>query len=197
MSITINTNLSSLITQKSLTKNTDILNQAIERMTTGFKINHASDNAANYSISTNMTTQLNSYEVAQDNVASGMDFVSVANDSLALISDHASRIRDLCIQARNGTYGAQSIKAIQTEVDARIAEIVRQYNTTEYNGIKLFNKLNPDDTTAGQGAGQGAGIPEGEIVGLEHSITPKSNGFIGNIEVFFHITGIVCNAVIG
>ena len=137
--LSINTNLSSMIAKQSLTKSTDILNQAIERMTTGAKLNHASDNAANYSIATNMTTQLNSYEVAQDNVAAGMDLVSVASDSLSLISSHASRIRDLCIQARNGTYGQQSLKAIQSEVDARIAEIVRQYNTTEYNGIKLFN----------------------------------------------------------
>ncbi|MCQ2753533.1 MAG: hypothetical protein MJ231_00625 [bacterium] len=169
--LSINTNLSSMIAQQSLTKSTDILNQAIERMTTGAKLNHASDNAANYSIATNMTTQLNSYEVAQDNVAAGMDLVSVASDSLSLISNHASRIRDLCMQAKNGTYGEQSLKAIQSEVDARIAEIVRQYNTTEYNGINLLNKVNPEQSSAGQGAG------------LEHDISPKANGFIDDIEV--------------
>ena len=166
-----------MIAQQSLNKSTNILNQAIERMTTGAKLNHASDNAANYSISTNMTTQLNSYEVAQDNVAAGMDLVSVASDSLSLISSHASRIRDLCIQARNGTYGAQSIKAIKSEASARIAEIVRLYNTAEYNGINLLDKIKPENTSAGQGAG----ITEGEVVGLEHDITPKANGFIDDI----------------
>ena len=162
--ISIHNNLSSIIAQNSMSKSTDALNLAIERMTTGCKINHASDNAANYSISTNMTTQLNSYEVAQDNVASGMDLVNVASDSLSLISSHASRIRDLCIQARNGTYGKQSLKAIQSEVDARIAEIVRQYNTTEYNGISLLNK-----------------VEESPTIGLEHDITPKETGFIDDI----------------
>ena len=144
--LSINTNLSSMIAQQSLTKSTDILNQAIERMTTGAKLNHASDNAANYSISTNMTTQLNSYEVAQDNVVAGMDLVSVASDNLSLISDHASRIRDLCMQAQNGTYGGDSLKAIQAEINSRAAEVERIYNNTEYNGIKLLNKVElPDD----------------------------------------------------
>jgi flagellin len=62
--INLNTNLSSLIAQQSLSESTNKLNQAIERMSTGFKINHASDNAANYSISTNMTTKIGAYQVA-------------------------------------------------------------------------------------------------------------------------------------
>ena len=67
--LSINTNLSSLITHQSMSKATNALNLAIERMTTGFKINHSKDNAANYSIATNMTTKINSYMVAEDNVA--------------------------------------------------------------------------------------------------------------------------------
>ena len=67
--LSINTNLSSLIAQRSMKQSTNSLNQAIERMTTGFKINHAKDNAANYSISTNLTTKIGSYNVAEDNCA--------------------------------------------------------------------------------------------------------------------------------
>ena len=67
--LSINTNLSSLLAQSSMQSSTNILNQAVERMTTGYKINHASDNAANYSIATNMQTQISSYDVAADNVA--------------------------------------------------------------------------------------------------------------------------------
>ena len=78
--LSINTNLSSLITQNSMKTSTDKLNQAIEKMTTGFKINHAKDNAANYSISTNLTTQLSAYDTAADNVAMGMDLVNYASD---------------------------------------------------------------------------------------------------------------------
>ena len=104
--LSINTNLSSLIAQGSLNKSTNALNLAIERMTTGFKINSAKDNAANYSISTNMQTQINSYDVAADNVAMGMDLVTTASDIISNMQDKASRLQALCTQARNGTYGA-------------------------------------------------------------------------------------------
>ena len=85
--LSINTNLPSIIAQSSLKNSTLKLNQAVERMSTGFKINHASDNAANYSISTNMTTKIGAYQVAEDNVAMGLDLLSTANGSLDLISD--------------------------------------------------------------------------------------------------------------
>ena len=73
--LSINTNLSSLIAQNSMKTSTNKLNEAIERMSTGYKINHAKDNAANYSISTNMTTRMSAYQVAEDNVAMGMDLI--------------------------------------------------------------------------------------------------------------------------
>ena len=138
--LSINTNLSSIITQNSLTTSTDKLNQAIERMTTGLKINHASDNAANYSISTNLTTQLSAYDIAADNVATGMDLVNYANDIISQMQDKAARLNALSTQARNGTYGAQSLSALNSEASAIMAEITRLYNTAEYNDISLFNK---------------------------------------------------------
>ena len=138
MPLTINTNLSSLIVQSNLKQSTSGLNQAIERMTTGFKINGAKDNAANYSISTNMSTKIRAYQVAEDNASTGLDLLTTASDSLSLISDHLSRIRDLTTQAKNGTYGEESMKAINSEINARIDEIERLYSTTEFNGIKLF-----------------------------------------------------------
>ena len=116
--ITLNTNLGSLIVQSNLKASTNGLNTAIERMTSGFKISHAKDNAANYSISTNLSSKLSSYDVAQDNVSTGLDMLTTAMDNLDLISSHLSRIRDLTEQAANGTYGEDSLKAIQSEVDA-------------------------------------------------------------------------------
>ena len=136
--LSITTNFASLIAQNSLTNSTVLLNQAIERMTTGFKINVAKDNAANYSISTSLSSQLSSYGVAQDNVAMGLDMLMTAEESLTLVSDHVSRIRDLAEQAANGTYGASSLNAIQAEVTARLNEAARIVSNTEYNGIKLF-----------------------------------------------------------
>ena len=93
--LSINTNLSSLIAQSSMKQSTNKLNLAIERMSTGFKVNHAKDNAANYSIATNMTTKINSYMVAEDNAAMGLDLISTAEGTLSQIQDKLSRLRAL------------------------------------------------------------------------------------------------------
>ena len=136
--LSINTNLSSLIVQSNLKTSTLGLNQAIERMTTGFKINGAKDNAAGYSISMNMTTKIGAYQVAEDNAAMGLDMVSTASGTLSQIEDKISRLRSLTMQAQNGTYGSTSIEALRQEVDSITSEINRIMSTAEYNGIKLF-----------------------------------------------------------
>ena len=147
--LSINTNLSSLIAQRSLNNSTLLLNQAIERMTTGYKINHAKDNAANYAIATDMTTKIGAYQVAEDNTAMGMDLVRTADDTLSVISSNLNRLRALAEQAANGTYGKQSINAINTEAKAIIEEMYRVKNNAEYNGQKLFGKSPIDEENVG------------------------------------------------
>ena len=136
--LSINTNLSSLIVQNSLKQSTNRLNTAIERLTTGFKINHAKDNAANYNIATNMTTQIGSLDVAEDNVNTGIDMLTTAESSLDLISSKLQRLRDLAVQTSNGTYSEQSKQAINSEANALVDEIQRLHSTTEYNGKKIL-----------------------------------------------------------
>lgn len=148
MSLTINTNLSSLIVQSSLTKSTNGLNQAIERMTTGFKINGAKDNAAGYSIANSMGVKLSSFDVALDNVMLGTTLIDTASSNLSLVTEHLQRMRDLAEQAANGTYGEDSLNAIQSEIDARTDEINRVMSNTEYNGIKLFEGKETNGATA-------------------------------------------------
>ncbi len=120
---------------------TKLLNLSVEQMTTGYKLNHAKDNAANYSISTNMSTKISAYEVAESNTSMGLDMLTTAADSLSQIEDKLSRLRALQEQATNGTYGEQSLKAINKEVNALVDEIERLYSTTSYNGINLFGEL--------------------------------------------------------
>jgi len=139
MALTINTNISSLIAQKNLANATNSLNDAIERMTTGYKINHAADNAAGFSIANNWKTQLSSLDVASDNAATGLDMLTTAEETYNLIIDHVQRIRDLTEQAANGTYGSQSLKAIKSEITARLEEITRIVGNAEFNGVKLMN----------------------------------------------------------
>ena len=143
--LSINTNISSLIAQNSLKNSTLKLNQAIERMSTGYKINHAKDNAANYSIANNMTTKIGAYQVAEENCSMGLDMLTTASESLNLMSDKLARLRALAEQAANGTYGEQSINAINTEARAIMDEMFRTKNNTEYNGKKLFGEsVGPD-----------------------------------------------------
>jgi flagellin len=139
MALTINTNISSLVAQNNLAKATSSLNTAIERMTTGYKINHASDNAAGYSIARNWETQLGSLDVAADNAATGADMLTTLEDTYTLVTSHLQRVRDLTEQAANGTYGSQSLKAIQSEINARLEEVDRIAANCEFNGLKMMN----------------------------------------------------------
>ena len=146
MTLTINTNISSIITQRNLNNATNSLNKSIERMTTGYKINQAKDNAAGYSISNMWETQIGTLDVAADNAATGADLLTTAEQSYGLLTDHLQRIRDLTEQAANGTYGSSSLKAIQSEVYARLQEIDRIAANSEFNGIKLMSFVSEKET---------------------------------------------------
>lgn len=135
--LNINTNLSSLVVQSNLKLSANGLNVAIERMTSGFRINHAKDNAANYAINTNLSTKISAYQVAEDNAIMGLDMVQTANSSLSQVSDILTRLRSLEMYVQNGTYGKGSLSAIKKEASALTAEISRILNNTEY-GDKLF-----------------------------------------------------------
>ena len=139
MALTINTNISSLVAQRNLASATSSLNAAIERMTTGYKINHASDNAAGYSIARNWETQLGSLDVAADNAATGADMLATLEDTYALVTSHIQRVRDLTEQAANGTYGADSLEAIEAEITARLEEVDRITANCEFNGLKMMD----------------------------------------------------------
>jgi flagellin len=128
-----------MVAQNNLAKATSSLNQAIERMTTGYKINHASDNAAGYSIARNWETQLGSLDIAADNAATGADMLATLEDTYALVTSHIQRVRDLTEQAANGTYGEESLEAIEAEITARLQEVDRIAANCEFNGLKMMD----------------------------------------------------------
>ena len=146
MALTINTNLSSMIVQSNLSKATSSLNNAIERMTTGYKINHAADNAAGYSIARNWETQLGSLDVAADNAATGADMMTTLEDTYSLVSSHLQRVRDLTEQAANGTYGSDSLKSIQSEIEKKAQKDKYNYvfakSVVLYGGKDITSEIN-------------------------------------------------------
>ena len=147
MALTVNTNISSLIAQRSLNNATNSMNTSLERMSTGYKINHSKDNAAGYSIANKWETQISSLDVAADNAATGMDLLTTAEETYSLLTSHLQRVRDLTEQAANGTYGSASLKSIQAEVYARLQEITRISANSEFNGIKLMAYTEGEDNS--------------------------------------------------
>ena len=128
-----------MVVQAKFEYSTNCLNKSIQRLSTGTKINNAKDNAANYSISTNLTTQLAAYCAVEDNISYGLDLASTASSILAEMQNSTSRLIALSTQARNGTYNSNSLQAMNDEANAIVAELVRKYNTAEYNKVQLFN----------------------------------------------------------
>ena len=139
MAITVNTNIPSLTAQKSLNSATSKMNQAMERMTTGLKINSSKDDAAGLAVENKLDYQVSSLKVAQDNAQMGSSMLDTMEGVMTTINDNLTRIRDLTEQAANGTYGSDAMAAIKTEVNARLAEIDRVAKSTEFNGKKLLD----------------------------------------------------------
>ena len=139
MAIIVNTNMSALKTQRNLNKATNALDNALERMSTGLKINRAADDAAGMYIATNLATQISGSKVAQSNVETGNNVLSIVEGNLDVVLDNLNRIRDLAVQAANGVYGTDARTAMAAEVKARSAEITRIAKAADFNGKELLN----------------------------------------------------------
>ena len=139
MSVVINTNVDSIKIQGLLSASTSGLSQAMERMSSGLKVNSAKDDAAGTVIAARMQVQLDGNQIAQNNVQNGNAMLSTAEGNLDVVQDNLSRIRDLALQAKNGTYSAEEIQAMQDEVDERMAEIDRISTSSKYSSLSLFN----------------------------------------------------------
>ena len=139
MAITINTNVASLIAQKSLNNATSRMNTAMERLSTGLRINSSKDDAAGSAVSTKLEYKVSSLAVAQDNAQMGSSLLDTEEGALDVIQSNMTRIRDLTEQAANGTYGEDAMKAIKSEIDGRLKEITRIAGTTEFNGKTLLD----------------------------------------------------------
>jgi len=138
MAITVNTNIPSLIAQKNLNSATSSMNVAMERMSTGYRINSSKDDAAGMAVSSKMDYKVGSLDVAQQNGQIGINMLDTTEGVLGVIKSNLFRIRDLTEQAANGTYGSDAMEAIATEVGARFREISRTATASEFNGVKIL-----------------------------------------------------------
>ena len=137
--ITMNTNLSSLTCQKYLRDATKGMDTAMERLSTGFKINSARDDAAGYSVVAGMQAKVNGYDIIETNAQMGLDMLTTQEGVLNIMNTYLQRIRDLTMQAANGTYGSASLNALKIEVSQRMDEINRLCDITDFNDTYLLD----------------------------------------------------------
>jgi len=145
--LAINTNIGSLNVQRSLTFRGRLLNESIERLSSGLKINSASDDAAGIAVSENLTAQTRGFKQALENANDAVSILSTAEGSYNTISDILIRMRELAVQSANDSLGTVERGYLNTEFTQLIQEITRVSDVAEYNGIKLL------DGTGGDGTG--------------------------------------------
>ena len=139
MSIVVNNNIASLIAQRNLSTNSGNLVKSIERLSSGFRINRASDDAAGLSISENLRGQIRGNKQAINNIQDGINLLQIAESSLSVINENIQRIRELAVQAANDTNSSVEKDAILCEVNARLSDIDRIAKATKFNNIKLLD----------------------------------------------------------
>jgi flagellin len=133
MSIVVNTNIASMNAQRSLMNSSNTLQEAMERLSTGKKINSAADDAAGFAIAESMTAQIRGLSMAAKNASDALGLLKVVENATNDVTDILQRVRELAVQAQSGTNGTADIGFLQKEADALFAEIDRISSDTTYN----------------------------------------------------------------
>ena len=170
MPLSITTNLTSLATQRALRQSQDLRAAAVQRLSSGLRINAARDDAAGLAISERLTAQVRGLAQSARNARDAIGMSQTAEAALASISDNLQRVRELAVRAANGTNSAAERNSLDAEVQQRVAEIDRIAASTSFGEIKLL------DGTAGMLAMQ-IGPNVGQTVGVDLSASLRSNAF--------------------
>ena len=139
MPLIINTNMASLNAQLNLSTSQTALQTSLQRLSSGLRINSAKDDAAGLAISSRMTSQINGLSQAARNANDGISMAQTAEGALGQISDNLQRMRELSVQAANGSNSASDRTAIQAEISQLQSEINRVASTTSFNGNNLLD----------------------------------------------------------
>lgn len=139
MAITVNTNVSALVAQRHLNTATDLLNQSLERLSSGNRINSAKDDAAGLQISNRLESQMRGLDVAVRNANDGISIMQTAEGAMQETTSLLQRMRDLSLQSANGSNSKAERVALQEEMSALNDEMNRIAETTSFGGRKLLN----------------------------------------------------------
>ncbi|HCT4929198.1 flagellin [Morganella morganii] len=171
MAQVINTNVLSLVTQNNLNRSQGALGTAIERLSSGSRINSAKDDAAGQAIANRFTANVKGLTQASRNASDGISLAQVTEGAVNEINDNIQRIRELTVQAQNGTNSESDINSIKEEVDQRMKEIDRISEQTQFNGIKVLSSDNKMTFQVGTNDGENIDIDlkkvDREALGLD------------------------------
>ncbi|MBT2326338.1 FliC/FljB family flagellin [Variovorax paradoxus] len=139
MAQVINTNSLSLLTQNNLNASQSSLNTAIQRLSSGLRINGAKDDAAGQAIANRFTANIKGLSQAQRNANDGISLAQTTEGALKEVNNNLQRVRELAVQAANGSNSASDLKSIQDEITQRMSEIDRVSAQTDFNGVKVLS----------------------------------------------------------
>lgn len=139
MAQVINTNALSLMAQNNLNKSQSSLGTAIQRLSSGMRINSAKDDAAGLAISNRFTSSIRGMTQAARNANDGISLAQTTEGALEEVTENMQRIRELTVQAKNGTNSASDLDSIKKEIKTRLEEIGRVAESTNFNGVKVFD----------------------------------------------------------
>jgi flagellin len=173
MAQSINTNVASLNAQRNLNRSQGMMNTALERLSTGLRINSAKDDAAGLAISERFTTQIRGLNQAVRNASDGISLAQTTESALGELTNNLQRIRELAVQSVNATNSASDRAALNAEVLERIAEVDRIAKQTNFNGVKVL------DGSFGAATFQvGANVGETISVSLTTDVTASAIGTV-------------------
>ncbi len=186
MAQTINTNVASLNAQRNLNRSQGLLNQSLERLSTGLRINSAKDDAAGLAISERFTTQIRGLNQAVRNASDGISLAQTTESALGELTNNLQRIRELAVQSVNATNSASDRAALNAEVTERLAEVDRIAKQTSFNGVKVL------DGSFGTATFQvGANVGETISVSLTTDVTTAAIGTVNtNTSAAFDMTDV-------
>lgn len=172
MAQVINTNVMSLNAQRNLNATQNALATAVQRLSSGLRINSAKDDAAGLAISERFTTQIRGLNQAVRNANDGISLAQTAEGAMASVTNNLQRIRELSVQSSNATNSLTDRQALQAEVAQLVSEVNRVANQTEFNGAKLL-----DGSFAGQSFQVGANA--GQLITVQSTADARTS-VLGN-----------------
>lgn len=173
MAQVINTNSLSLLTQNNLNKSQSSLSTAIERLSSGLRINSAKDDAAGQAIANRFSANIRGLTQASRNANDGISIAQTTEGALSEINNNLQRVRELSVQASNSTNSQSDLDSIQAEITQRLSEIDRVSGQTQFNGVKVLSQDNSLKIQVGVNDGENITIDLKKIT----SDTLGLNGF--------------------